>query len=473
MNGTYTELTDRRISKATCKKYGVTAVKDVSGRVIEHYYPFHNTQTGKVEATCVRSCAEKKFRWTGNRENIGLFGQQSCKGRGKYVTITEGALDAMSVDQMFENKFDVVSLRDGGGKSAVRDVKGSLEFLEGYDNIVLCMDADDVGNQTVELLQEVFSPGKVRVVSLPKKDANAMLVNNEVRAFINAWWEAKAFRPDGVVMIEDTWDSVKEFRDTPFLNYPWQGLNDTLLGMRKKEIVVWGAPTGLGKTTAMREVIHGIIDQIPEDQKVGCLMLEEPIAKSALGWMSFAAGRPLHKELRDIPDEELRSYWDKATAGNRIALLDHQGWENNIDTLVSRIRYMRHVLGCEWIILDHLHIALSSVEGASGDWSGIDELMTRLRSLTHNLDIGLHLVAHVSGEMKFRGSQGIAQIADAAIFLDRDKHAEGRASNVTKVTVDKNRFAGEVGFSCWLEYMSDGRLHETQDAPDEYEGSEF
>jgi twinkle protein len=191
-------------------------------------------------------------------------------------------------------------------------------------------------------------------------------------------------------------------------------------------------------------------------------MLEESIAKSMLGWMSFHAGRPLHKELNKIPDEELRTYWEKASEGDRFVLLEHKGWGSDIEKLKSRIRYMSKALGCRTIILDHLHIALSSVAGASGDWSGIDELVTQLTVLAQECDVCLHLVSHVSEGRSLRGSKGISKLADAVIFLERDKHHEDPdVANTTSVIVDKNRFAGEIGTACYLKYdMNTGRMTE-------------
>ena len=84
-----------------------------------------------------------------------------------------------------------------------------------------------------------------------------------------------------------------------------------------------------------------------------------------------------------------------------------------------------------------------------------------LRALVHELDIGLHLVSHVSAPRKLRGSQGIKQLADAVIFLNRDKDAEEKSwRNITEVYVDKNRFAGDVGIACYLEYQPSGRMKE-------------
>ena len=461
VDGVFAAITDRRISKDTCEAFGVTVDFGPDGSIAHHWYPIPDIDTGEFVATKKRICDGKDFRWSGDRTNAGLFGEQVCRGKGKFITITEGELDAMSVYEMFGGKTDVVSLRDGVS-SARRDVQNRLEFFEAYDAVVLSFDNDKAGQKCVEEVRDLFSPGKVRVVRTSLKDASEHLVGKKTKDYISAWWDAKTYRPDGIIAINETWDDVLKYKNTPSTPYPWQGLNDLLLGQRSKEIVVWAAETGVGKSQTMRELVSHALKTT--DEKIGCLMLEESIAKTTLGWMSFVAGRPLHKDLKNVPEEELRKYWEQATHGNRLFLLDHRGWRNDLDTLKNRVRYMTHKLGCKKIVLDHLHIALSSIAGATGDWSGIDELVTDLESLAHELDICLHLVSHVSEGRALRGSKGIAKIVDAVVFLERDKHHEDpEIRNTTRVVVDKNRFAGDTGTACWLRYdPMTGRMLETE-----------
>lgn len=471
VDGVFAAITDRRISKETCEAFGVTVDFGPDGSIAHHWYPIPDIDTGEFVATKKRICDGKDFRWSGDRTNAGLFGEQVCRGKGKFITITEGELDAMSVYEMFGGKTDVVSLRDGVS-SARRDIQNRLEFLEAYDSVVLSFDNDKAGQKCLEEVRDLFSPGKVRVVRTSLKDASEHLVGKKTKDYISAWWDAKTYRPDGIVSIKDTWDAVLEYKNTPMIPYPWSGLNELLLGQRSQEINVWAAGTGVGKTQTMREIVAH--DLKATDARIGCLMLEESVAKTTLGWMSFVAGRPLHKELDTVSEEELHKYWEIASHGDRLVLLDHQGWGKDINTLKSRIRYMKRSLGCDIIVLDHLHIALSSVEGASGDWSGIDELMTDFRALVHEIDVCLHLVSHISGDRSLRGSKGISQIADAVIFLERDKHNDDpEIKNLTRVLVDKNRFAGDTGTACWLRYNTmDGRMYET-DGPSTVYPEEF
>ena len=458
MSGTIDGIKDRHISRDTCNKYNVRVSYAPDGTVEKHYYPYYNTKTGEVSAAKNRTTKDKGFYWTGDRQDTGLFGQNKCRGKGKFITITEGEIDALSVSEMFDNKWDVVSLKDGAG-NASRDIAEQLEFLEGYDNVVLCFDADEAGQDGIDAVKDLFSPNKLKIVRLPMKDANAMHMAGKIQDFVRAWWDAKSYQPAGLINPSDTWEMVLDYRHTPSVPYPWSGLNDYLMGQRKGELNIWAAETGVGKSQTMREIIMHNMNTT--EGRVGCLMLEESVAKSMLGWMSFHAGRPLHKDPT-VSDEELRKYWEKASDGDRFVLLDHKGWGNDIEKLKSRVRFMAKSLGCESVILDHLHIALSSVSGASGDWAGIDELVTQLTVLAQECNICLHLVSHVSEGRSLRGSKGIAKLADALIFLERDKHHEDEEiANTTCVVVDKNRWAGDVGTACYLRYdKHTGRMTE-------------
>lgn len=473
VTGVIAAIPERRISEATCKAFGVTVDYASDGNINNMYFPIPDLDTGEFVATKKKlptAPGEKKdFRWSGDRSNAGLFGEQVCRGKGKFITITEGEIDALSVYEMFGGKCDVVSLRDGAS-SAKRDIQTRLEYLEKYDTVVLSFDQDSAGQKALEEVRDLFSPGKVRIVRSNLKDANEHLVERQAKDYVSAWWDAKPYRPDGIISISETWEDVLKYKNTPSTPYPWDGLNDLLLGQRTKEIVVWAAETGVGKSQTMRELIAHCLKTT--DENVGALMLEESIAKTTLGWMSFVAGRPLHKELNTVPEAELKKYWDQVSHDGRLFLLDHRGWRNDIDTLKSRVRYMAISLGCKKIVLDHLHIALSSVSGATGDWSGIDELVTDLEALAIELDICLHLVSHVSEGRSLRGSKGISKIVDAVVFLERDKHHEDpEIRNTTRVVVDKNRFAGDTGTACWLRYdPMTGRMLETSapEAASEY-----
>ena len=71
----FTELTDRKLSLATAKKYGVKATL-VNGVVASHHYPYFNGH--ELAATKIRK-KDKAFTWSGTPKEVGLFGENLLK----------------------------------------------------------------------------------------------------------------------------------------------------------------------------------------------------------------------------------------------------------------------------------------------------------------------------------------------------------------------------------------------------------
>ena len=234
--GVVADIPDRRISAKTCRKFNVTVEYSSDGSISKHHYPYYSTDTDDVKGSKVRLVQNKNFFATGTLQGTGLFGQQTCRGKGKYITITEGELDALSVSEIFENKWDVVSLRSGAS-SAAKEIKEQLEWLEGYENVVLCFDGDKAGQAAIDEVKDVFSPGKLKICKLPLKDASEMLQSGKVREFVSAWWDAKPYQPDGIVSGNDTWEAITGKMKVKSIAYPWQGLNDMTKGFRPYELV--------------------------------------------------------------------------------------------------------------------------------------------------------------------------------------------------------------------------------------------
>ena len=462
-------LDTRRISKETCSHFGVTVEFGSKGKIEKHFYPYYHSETGELVASKVRQVSNKNFYATGDLTSGGLFGQNKCSGKGKFITVTEGELDALSCFEMFGKKFDVVSLK-AGASAAEKEIKANLEFLEGYDQVVLCFDNDKAGSLAVEQVKDIFSPNKLRICKLPLKDASEMLMANEVVNFTKAWWDSKVYRPDGIVAGEDTWDALVNKRKVKSTPYPWEGLNTITKGHRPYEVVTVTSGSGMGKSQFIRELEFDLLQRT--DANIGVLALEEDVPRTTLGIMSVAANRPLHLE-EDTPVDDLRPYWDSTLGTGRYYLFDHWG-STSTDNLLSRVRYMAKALDCRYVILDHLSIVVSGQDNAD-ERKAIDEIMTKLRTLVAETGIGLFLVSHlkrVTGKahedggsislQDLRGSQTIAQLSDIVIGMERNQqHEDPMVRNTTCVRILKNRYTGQTGPACWLRYDIDtGRMTE-------------
>jgi twinkle protein len=471
VTGVHANITDRRISQATCKKYNVTVEYGPDGTISKHHYPYYSRDKNDQVGSKVRIVENKDFYATGTLQGTMLFGQQAWPDGGKYITITEGELDALAVAEIFECRFPVVSLRTGAS-GAVKDIKENLDWLETFDNVVICFDNDEAGQKASKEVLDLFTPNKAKNLVLPMKDAGDMLKMGKTREFTQEWWNAKPYRPDGIITSADTWDILTAQDDIVSIEYPWKGINEFTKGFRRKELVTITSGSGMGKSQMTRELTHYLMKET--EDRIGILALEEDIAKTTLGIMSVEANKPLHLDPT-LSNEERRKYWEATMGSDRFVMLDHWG-STQEDNLLGRIRYMAKGLDCKWIILDHLSIVVSDQENPD-ERKAIDSIMTKLRSLVQETGIGLFLVSHLKRPQggkgheegaqvslaDLRGSAAIAQLSDMVIGLERDQqNTDENVRNTTTVRILKNRFTGLTGACAYLHYdHNTGRMKET------------
>lgn len=473
MTGTIAAIQDRRISMDTAKRYGVTVETGADGVITKHHYPYHNQEGNKVVGTKVRNVATKDFYATGDLGNAGLFGQQSFAAGGKYMTITEGEIDAMAAYEM-NGGFPAVSIR-GGAKSAVKDIKASLEYLETFDNVVICFDNDEAGVKAAQDVLPLFSPRKAKVCVLPLKDAGDMLKANKVREFTKCFWDAKAFKPEGVVSLgdPDVWDKFlkRGTEEVTPLPASFGSLNAMMNGgIAAGEVTVIGALTSIGKTTMVYNLVHGMYAE--SAKKIGCVFLEADVGETVEKLLSVYMGT----NIADVPNED-RDYnlyhekYDEMAKSDKLHILDHQG-ALEADELFAKMQYLVKGLDCDIIILDPLQAAVTSNENGT-----IDTFMDKCLKLAKNTGVSIIIVSHMRkphakdahdvGEYDLKGSGSINQIAFNTILLSRDKMTDDDyARNCTQVQLVKCRRTGRTGVAGWLFYENHtSRLVATQ-APD-------
>ena len=476
VEGIFGALSDRGITEATAKRYGVKIATDIRGKVIKHYYPYFTSN--EITAVKSRDIGSKQFFWRGSKSNTGLFGEQIAPKRGKFITVVEGECDAMAGFELFGGKWPVVSIKSGAA-GAVKDIKESLEFLEGYESVVLAFDNDKPGRQAARKVARILKPGTARIMTLPNgyKDPNEMLRKNAHAAFVKSFWEAKVYTPSGVLNVSDSKDKFKEREKKEAVPYPWSGLNAKLYGLRQGELVTLTGGTGLGKSSVTRELEHWLIKTTQDN--VGIISLEEDWRRTVDGILSIEANARMYiDQIREqFSEKEIDKMFDILYDGknkNRVWIHAHFG-TNDIDEIFSKLRFM--IVGCEckWIVVDHLHMLVSSlIEG--DERRAIDNIMTRLRSLVEETGAGIILVSHlrrVDGNRghengvetslsHLRGSQSIAQLSDCVISLERNQQADDPTeANTTRIRILKSRYTGDVGIATHLVYdRHTGRLNE-------------
>ncbi len=390
-------------------------------------------------------------------------------GKGKSITITEGELDALSMSQAFDLKWPVVSLPGGVG-SVRKTLKRCYDYLNNFEKIVLMFDMDEPGRKAIEEAVALLPAGKVFIANLPEKDANETLVKHGPAKLVECFWNAQPYRPDGIVMGSDLdLTALKSAANKGFsIRYP--DLNMRLLGLRKGEITLLTAASGIGKSTLLRQISY----EVHQDHgvSIGNVFLEENNTKTAQAYIALHNSVPLGKLRFDptiLTEHQWREGYEKVIK-DRMCFYNHFGSLES-SRLISKLHYMATVLKVDFICLDHISIVTSGLESSSeGERKDIDILMTRLRSLVEETGVGVLGVVHLKRNKDknfnegdavsltdLRGSASLEQLSDNVLSIERDQ--QGNQKNHSLIRVLKCRETGDTGESDTLIYNRDtGRM---------------
>lgn len=483
-------LPHRKIMLDAVKKYKYQTINDGDRHLeIENYYGFD----GNLKAQKIRNVDQKSFHWVGDTNQLPLYGQHLLERGGKRIAITEGAIDCLTMSQLFDNKYPVVSI-PGGVSSAVNNIKDNYEFVSSFETIVICFDNDEPGKKAAREVAEILPPGKVKIMTTARKDPNEMMVNNESKQLLQSYWNAATHSPDSILHISKITSQKKQ--DTALYEFPWDSLTDFMIGQDSSRLYLWTSATGHGKSSIVREVL---LHHMEQGNPTGCVFLEESPEATVDDLISLKLGKPVRKIMGQRQLNELKKFFNKNevdlgvpdtlsdeeyTAARKeissypLYLYDHIG-NANMNNVMSRLEYMAIGLGCKVLIIDHItllgNILLNQSEGyGNSERLILDDVMKQLRSLIERTGVIVHVISHIKKTDKnvdegdritlsdLRGSGSLAQIADYVLALERNRqHAEDTIANTTCIRVLKNRKTGQCGVASALYYnQQTSRLQE-------------
>lgn len=462
-SGRYVPLPARGLSADICKKYSYW-VGMMQGKMVQiaDYYDRSGTKVGQK----VRD-ADKNFTAIGSVKNDLLFGSQLWSG-GKKIVITEGEIDCLSVAQVQDGKYPVVSL-PLGAKSAKKTLAANLEYLDQFEEIILMFDMDEPGREAVEQAAPVLPAGKVKVAFINgHKDANAALQAKDFRAIQDAIWNAVPFVPAGVVSAKSLKDRTRE----SMLKSETEGLlfsscttlNAMTLGARAGELIMVTSGSGMGKSTFVRQLL---LEWGRGGKRVGMAMLEEAVEETVQDLIGLDNNVRLRqsKELKEaiLQDGRFDEWYDKLFGDDMFHLYDSFA-ESEEETLFAKLAYMVDGLDCDVILLDHISIVVSGMEDNSDERKTIDRIMTRLKKFAKTKGVVVVVICHLKNPEKgksheegrpvsitdLRGSGALRQLSDTIIALERNQ--QGDNPNVVQLRLLKCRFTGDTGLAGYLEY---------------------
>lgn len=433
----YQYLGQRGVSRETMEYYGVETKVNSSGVPVAVGFPYGTYSV-------VRTLPDKAYKTVGDGSTPQLFGKDKFNaGSSRSVTITEGAMDAMSIFECLGRKYAAVSVRSAS--TARQDCIRDYDYLNSFENVYVCFDNDGPGQDAARDVSSLFDVNKVFHVKLDKwKDANEGLQDSPEN-LRRVWYNARKYQPKGVVSTYAEIEEILKKEDNQSVaSYPFPTLNGMSYGIRTGELVLLTALEKIGKTEVLRAIEYHLLKSLPDDN-IGIIHLEEQEKRSVQGLVGYELGVPAH-----LPDSGL-SVADQSSAfqslckkDGRVHFYSHFG-SDDPDDIIGLVRYLAAVAKCKFIFLDHLTMLVTGIEG-DDERRKLDYISTKLARLTRELNFTLFLVSHVNDEGQTRGSRMPSKLCDLEIYLSRDKeNSNPDIRNQTRLMVRNNRFGGITG----------------------------
>jgi twinkle protein len=472
--GQFIALTKRGLTEETCRRAGYS-VSSYHGQAVQ-VAAIKDPQTGETLGQKVRF-PNKDFKYLGETKDDPFFMQHLWKDGGKRVVITEGEIDALTVFQVQQYKWPVVSITKGI-KAAKRQIQQNLLWLDKFDEVVLMFDMDEPGRAGAIESAAVFKPGRCKIAHLSMKDANELHQAGKDDEIVTAIWNAKSYRPDGIVTLAELRERILA---EPENGFPWwdDRLTNLTFGRRLGETYAFGAGTGVGKTDWFTEQMQ--FDMTHLNQPIAVFALEQQPDETGKRLAGKYAGKRFHipKEAGGWTQDELVSALDTLEASGKVFFYDNFG-ATDWDVIQTTIRFLAHSEGVKLFYLDHL-TALAAAE--DDELGALKRIMSEMAELAKELKIIIHFISHLSRPKEgkpheeggrvmikhFYGSSSIGFWSHFMFGLERDQQNENEAlRGITTFRVLKDRYTGNATGKC-IHYGYDaeiGRLFAT-DKPDE------
>jgi twinkle protein len=197
---------------------------------------------------------QKNFKMVSGAELI-FYGLDNIKTMEK-IFIVEGEIDALSLHEA--GIYSVCSVPNGASKGNQRleYLDNCFQYFKDKKEIILCTDNDNPGIELRNELARRFGAYRCKYVDFGAfKDANEILTTKGAETLRNVIKTAKNFPLEGVLNLDNIWDSV--------LNYNENGVKNYSIGLPnsdnyfKMELGQWSVVTGIpnsGKSDVMDQI---------------------------------------------------------------------------------------------------------------------------------------------------------------------------------------------------------------------------
>jgi len=470
--------TFKRPAKPQCQAAKAGAMEWLTGRGLTHetiaafriaeqtrgdktYAVFPYLRDGELVNVKYRNIAEKKdMRQEGGAEPC-LFGWHLIDTKTRYVCITEGEIDAMTLHQF---GFAAMSVNAGAGNH--QWIENDWDRLERFSEILLCFDDDENGQKAVKEVAQRLGIERCKSVKFGAKDANQWLLDGAEKVdFEDSIRSAKTYDPEELKSSREFINKVKA------LFYPAQGespdpclfLNQGFdwFQFRQGELSIWTGYNGHGKSLLLSQVLLGLMQQ---GQLVAVFSGEMTPERQLKRMVKQAAGldRPT------VPYIDAIGEW----LGDRLWIFNQVG-SATIARLLEVFAYANRRYGIRHVVIDSLMMT-DVPEDGPGAITEQKKAIQNLCNFAKKFGVHVHLVAHPRkgtdeskgpGKMDVAGSSKITDGADNVFTVWSSRKDEASEDDEDKpdarLELHKQRNGECQHYSLWLRFLKDSQQYTT------------
>ena len=362
---------------------------------------------------------KKKVRAEADCEPI-LFGMQVIPENQNFLVITEGELDAMS---LFEYGIPSVSVPFGAGTGAKHAwIETCWEWLELFNEIFLCMDNDEAGQEAAKDIAHRLGLHRCKVVKFPLKDANECLSKGiQKEEIFTCLKNADSFDPEELKSAGNYTEGViNRFHPVggkrPGIDLPWRKTQDRLR-LYDGEVSIWTGTNGHGKSLLLGQVMLGAVKQ-----NYGCCIAS--MEMHPVKTLSRMVQQ--HTKINTPTPDTIQQAM--AWMNQNIWIFDLQGTAKR-ERLFDVFRYAFHRYGVRQFVIDSLAKCGMGEDAYNEQKAFID----RLGDFAKATGCHIHLVAHARkggdeysppGKMDVKGTGALTDMVDNVLCVYRNKGKE-------------------------------------------------
>jgi len=464
-NGMAAWFEGRGISKETLAAFKVSKKND------DFVFPYI-APDGTTEHIKYRNSKEKKFFSSAGTAPC-LFGWQAIKEDSRTVVICEGEIDALS---FHEKGVPALSVPVGGGNGNKQQlIEYEYDRLDRFDTIYLSMDNDSVGASATDEIVERLGRHRCKVIELPCKDANEVLMSGITFSFHEAMEDAKSLDPPELCSIATFHDEIMgEFNpktgQEAGLRLPWRKTYEEVV-LRPGEISVWAGINSHGKSIILS---HVAVDGVAQGEKF-CI--------ASMEMQPWKLGRKMYQQV-GVSDNPSPGH-----AENIKMFLQDGVWIFKIygtakaGKILDVFKYARMKYGINHFIVD----SLAKCGFAEDDYKNQKQFVDELMEFAGEFNVHVHLVVHirkkedenkVPGKMDIKGTGAITDMVDNVFITWRNKPKEKAQKNGDKThdgkydtlfCCEKQRETGEEpAYALWFHGPSCQFLEYQDEEPKQY-----